>query len=352
MNLQINQLPSRTWNHLKMNGTQVSLEGSFENNSPKAEFNAQEVLWNEDLNTHGADLHGDLKPLTAEAKVGFGETAANVSMEQPLVLRYAYSHQEQGISHLILHAGKDSHLKTILVLTSPAEASLTSVLQTEIYADEGSQVDLYVMELLGEKAQCFNSISGICGRNARINLIKLELGAGKIYAGANIDLQGEDSSFHTEVGYHVKPDQLLDMNYVAVHHGKRTESLMEVNGTLEEGARKIFRGTIDFRQGCAGAKATENENVMLMGEEMVNQTIPVILCKEEDVEGNHGASIGQLDDKILFYLASRGISREAAQAIIAQARIDAICEKIPVEEIRNQVREFEKVGGISHGEEL
>ena len=142
------------------------------------------------------------------------------------------------------------------------------------------------------------------------------------------------------------------MNYVAVHEGKNTDATMEVNGTLEEGARKIFRGTIDFRQGCAGAKAAENENVMLMGDEMVNQTIPVILCKEEDVEGSHGASIGQLDDKVLFYLGSRGISKEAAQAMIAQARIDAICEKIPVESVRSQIREFEEVRGISHGEEF
>ncbi len=45
---------------------------------------------------------------------------------------------------------------------------------------------------------------------------------------------------------------------------------------------------------------------LLLGEDVVNRTIPLILCAEEDVEGNHGASIGQLDEDILFYMNSEG----------------------------------------------
>ena len=40
--------------------------------------------------------------------------------------------------------------------------------------------------------------------------------------------------------------------------------------------------------------------MLLVGDNMVNQTIPLILCAEEDVEGNHGASIGKLDENVLF----------------------------------------------------
>ena len=58
-----------------------------------------------------------------------------------------------------------------------------------------------------------------------------------------------------------------------------------------------------------GAKGDEKEDVLLVGDNMVNQTIPLILCAEEDVEGNHGASIGKLDENMLFYAATRGIPR-------------------------------------------
>ena len=95
-----------------------------------------------------------------------------------------------------------------------------------------------------------------------------------------------------------------------------------------------------FQRGCAGAKGAEHENVLLLGDDMINQSVPLILCKEEDVEGEHGASIGRLDEKVLFYLGSRGISEEAAQQIIAQSRIDTICGMIPDEDIQKAIHEF------------
>ena len=348
MNLMVNELPSITWNRLGMNRAMVSLEGEYRNHTPEADFDETQIFWNPSAEVSLEGLHGDLEPIVVNAAIGFGETAPGIQMEFPLALAYAYAEGEKAVSHLSLHAGEESRLQALLILTGDAE---TSAIQTEILADDNAVVDIYVAQLLGSRSLSLFNIAASCGQNAKINLVKLELGAGKTYAGAAVDLKGTESSFDTRIGYHVKPGQLLDMNYVALHHGRRTESNMEVNGTLEEGARKTFRGTIDFQQGCAGAKGTENENVMLMGDEMVNQTIPLILCKEEDVEGNHGASIGQLDEKVLFYLASRGMSREAAQAMIAQARIDAICELFPLEQVRTQVRDFENARGISHGEE-
>ena len=129
------------------------------------------------------------------------------------------------------------------------------------------------------------------------------------------------------------------MNYVARHTGKRTVSNMETNGILEDSACKLFRGSIDFKPGCSGAKGDEKETVLLLGDNVVNQTIPLILCSEEDVEGNHGASIGNLDEKTMFYLKSRGFSEKAAQNMVARARIDSICEKIADEYVREKVAE-------------
>ena len=344
MNLTVNSLPAKTWNHLKMNRTQVSLEGTFKKHTPEVLAQPAEVLWN--ASEFDAGVRGDLAPIAGNIAAEYAETSSK--MEAPLVLGYHYEN-EQAASRLVLHAQKDSLLKVVLVLKGRQNLA---ALQVEALAEENAKIDLYVAELLDRGDTCFFHLAGKCLENADITLTKLDLGAGKLYAGANVDLTGDDSTFHSEVGYHAKPGQLLDMNYVANHQGKRTQSLMEANGTLEEGAKKIFRGTIDFQRGCAGAKGTENENVLLMGEEVVNQTIPLILCKEEDVEGNHGASIGRLDDKVLFYLGSRGIDEATAQQIIAQARIEAICDKFPDEAVREQVREFENIRGISHENEF
>ena len=151
-------------------------------------------------------------------------------------------------------------------------------------------------------------------------------------------LVGAHSSFTANIGYLADGNDRYDMNYVARHIGKKTESQMDANGILKGNAKKLFRGTIDFITGCAGAKGAESEDVLLIDEDVENQTIPLILCGEEDVEGSHGATIGRLDEQMLFYLGSRGFDQEEAKRLVARARLDALCAMIPSEEIQKEIQ--------------
>ena len=350
MDLMVNSLPTRTWNRLGMNETKLNLEGDFTNKTPQAQSHPAEVLWEPKATAVPGGLHGELEALAAQADIGLAETKPAATPDKPLVLHYHYKEGEQGVSRLVLHAAEDSTLQAVLLLTS--EGASTAALQIEGYADKNAKIELYVAQLLDQRSVYVQNICGVCEDAADISLHKLELGAGKLYAGINVDLKGVGSTLQAEVGYHGKPEQVLDMNYVATHLGKNTQSRMDMVGTLENGAKKIFRGTIDFQRGCAGAKGDEMENVLLLGNDVVNQTIPLILCQEEDVEGNHGASIGELDEKVLFYMASRGIDAEMAQKLIAEARIEAICNTLPDEAVQAQVRDYEGLGGIDDEQEL
>ena len=94
---------------------------------------------------------------------------------------------------------------------------------------------------------------------------------------------------------------------------------------------------IDFIRGCKGAKGDEREDVLLLGEDIVNKTIPLILCQEEDVEGAHGATIGDLSEEILWYFRSRGIDDETASELIATGRLLGSVRKIPEKELRDTI---------------
>lgn len=59
---------------------------------------------------------------------------------------------------------------------------------------------------------------------------------------------------------------------------------------------------------------------------MENKTIPLILCAQEDVKGNHGATIGELDEDTMFYFGARGIDKEAAERIVTGAKLEHICD--------------------------
>ena len=185
-----------------------------------------------------------------------------------------------------------------------------------------------------------NDIGAKVADGAKFSVIHLFLSGDHVYNGCKADLVGKKSTFTADIAYTVGNDAVLDMNYVALHEGKKSVSEIKTDGVLHENSKKLFRGTIDFKKGAAGAVGNEKEDVLLLDDDVVNQTIPLILCAEEDVEGNHGASMGDLDDATLFYLCSRGLSREEAERMVARARIDALNELVADEAVQKQAQEF------------
>ncbi len=174
----------------------------------------------------------------------------------------------------------------------------------------------------------FSDIHVNCQEGSRFEWYRIVLG-GTSYDNCSVALSGADSSFAAEIGYRLDGQDLLDVNCEAIHTGRRTNSTIHASGVMSGTSSKILRGTIDLKRGCKGAVGNEQEDVLLLDETVTNRSVPVILCSEEDVEGNHGASIGQLDEDLVFYLESRGIPREAVYEMMAKARIDAVIRKLP-----------------------
>lgn len=115
---------------------------------------------------------------------------------------------------------------------------------------------------------------------------------------------------------------------------------MDASGVLLDRAEKVYRGTVDFKEGAKGARGFEKENTLLFGSEIINKSVPLILCHEEEVEGDHGATIGRIDEKLLFYIKSRGISDEAAKQLMTEAYINAVTDKIGDDETEGRVIKY------------
>ena len=340
---KLNRLPARTWNWLRMNESLLNLAPAEAGCMPAVSGLTEPAVWTADAplpegwNEIETGMGPDFDAYLNETALFALEVPEGAVLSRPVVLDFTYPEGTRLASRVYLHAEKNSVLPVILLLRGDAELA---ALQTRVRAEAGAKVTVYAVELLSEKAACLNDLGGICAEGASMELVKLELGAGQNYSGTAASLAGKGSQFRANVGYRVPTGRKLDMNYVIRHYGEKTHSQLDVNGVLEEDAAKLFRGTIDFPKGCKGAKGNEQETVLLLGERQVNQTIPLILCQEEDVEGNHGATIGRLEERVLFYLASRGISRKAAENMIARAKLDAVCGLIPSEEVRDLVWAF------------
>ncbi|MCI6157234.1 MAG: SufD family Fe-S cluster assembly protein, partial [Peptoniphilaceae bacterium] len=65
--------------------------------------------------------------------------------------------------------------------------------------------------------------------------------------------------------------------------------------------------------------------------------VPLLLCHEDHVVGNHAASAGRLDEEMLFYLMSRGISRKEAEGLIVESRMIPTLDRIRNDGLRSEL---------------
>lgn len=85
------------------------------------------------------------------------------------------------------------------------------------------------------------------------------------------------------------------------------------------------------------AKGDENEFCMLLSDKAKSIALPMLLCTEDDVEGNHSTASGKVDANDLFYIMSRGIEYKEAIKLIVRARFHKIIENIKDEDIKQEI---------------
>ncbi|WP_051688570.1 SufB/SufD family protein [Butyrivibrio sp. AE2032] len=263
-----------------------------------------------------------------------------VKVEKPIIIRYDCEDGKGSLSSQVIHARKDSEVTVIMAYTSDKEMSGFQGVSTRLLAEDGAKINLVKTQTLGNGYVHFDDIGGACFKGGQINLVTLELGGCKVWSSAYVTLSEKESVFNSNMGYLCREDHSLDMNYVADQRGKKTESSMQFKGVLMDDAKKSFRGTIDFKNGSSGSVGDEQEDALLLSDNVVNKTMPVILCQEEDVEGRHGATIGQLGEDLLFYMQTRGIEEDEAKRIMIKARLESVARMIPDAEIMQKIQYY------------
>jgi hypothetical protein len=342
LDLRVNRLPVRTWNHLHVNETDLSLaapdqpaQTDIENPDGMIHEIGQDLL--RDFSQVETGMGPDVTGLVRDGSDGRVRCDVFRLRQGSGTVRLKLSSQPGHVTgnFLGLEAKPDTDMTVVMDLATAEEGECAQVVQTRMIAGKGARIRLVQILRTGQKALLLNDVGGLCQEEAAIEIIHLVLGGDNVMIGAAADLAGTGSRFETDTAYLVTGEHRLDMNYVANHVGTKTFSRMAADGMLKDRAAKVFRGTIDFRNGSAGSKGSVTEDVLLMDEDVVNQTVPLILCAEEDVDGSHGATIGQLDDETVFYLQSRGMGLEDIYAMMEKARLLSVVRKVPDQETRH-----------------
>ena len=243
------------------------------------------------------------------------------------------------VDDVVIEAEEDSQVTVLINYTSEEGQKVHHYGRTRILAHRNAHVKLVKAQVLGEMAVHTDSIGGIAEEGARLDVVLAEIGARNPFSSCNLVLKGEGSEAELDAVYLGDGQRSLDMSYRVEHRGKKTLSRITAKGVLLERCRKTFRDTLDFISGAAGSRGREEENVLMLSPDVRNLSAPVMLCGEENVEGDHALSSGRLDEKILFYLMSRGLSEVEAKKLLAEAAVSSVVEKIPEESIQNRIKD-------------
>ena len=213
----------------------------------------------------------------------------------------------------------DTETKADTGTPGAADAPATSAALVRIVAEKHARIHLVEMLGVDDDQQHLESVGIEAHEDAVCDVRQYALGGGAVGMGLAVNLVGNRARLDLNNRYHACHEELLDINHVARMRGCATRAEIVESGILNDSAHKTLRATIDLIRGSKDAKGNEAETVQILGDGVVNKTMPVILCDEDNVAGNHGATIGSVSPEQIEYLQARGLSRHEAELLFVRA---------------------------------
>ena len=281
----------------------------------------------------GADMRAYLNFLAG----GTAVLATEEGEEAEATIRVTTHEGEASGASIDVVAAPNSTFSIVLSLDSDADAPAFMGSTMRVFAGAGARVDITVYLTASDAITCVEDSGFVLDEGARVNVRHVVLGGGFTATGLAADLRGDRSRIDVDTSYLASGTQQRDFNYVIRHRGRKTVSNMDANGVLTGTSKKCLRGTIDLIHGAKGAEGNERETVLLASKGVDNKTVPNILCDEDDVAGNHGATIGHVRPEQLFYAACRGLSQEQTEALFLSAKLEDAALQAPNDAVRANV---------------
>ena len=280
-------------------------------------------------------------------KSDFYNVPARTKREEPIVVAVSAAQNQCANTGIIVREGAEA---TVVIAAFAGDASdgapaggaanndalPTSAALTRIVVEAGAKLHLIEMLGVNEGQQHLESVGLEIHQDAAVDVKQYALGGSTIGLGLTANLVGARARLDLNNRYHATHEETLDINHLVRMRGTSTRAQLTESGVLNEAAKKTLRATIDLVRGAKDAQGNEIETVMILGDDVVNKTMPVILCDEDDVAGNHGATIGSVSPEQLDYLAARGLSRQAAEQLFIRALFEDAIINAP-EEISHRV---------------
>jgi Fe-S cluster assembly protein SufD len=209
----------------------------------------------------------------------------------------------------------------------------------EIVLADNARLEHYKVQRESQSAFHIATTKAELGRGSNFNTTTITLGGQLSRHDINVKLDAEGAECAVDGLYIVGNGQHADTHSLIDHRQPHCTSRQLYKGILDGKSRAVFNGKVFVREGAQQTNAMQTNRNLLLSNEARVDTKPQLEIFADDVKCAHGATVGQLEDEELFYLASRGLHPDIARNLLTYGFAEEVIEKIKIESIKAQLDE-------------
>lgn len=199
--------------------------------------------------------------------------------------------------------------------------------QTEIVLKAGAKLSMVRTQLSDRKSTIISSFYSTLERDASLDLIVVSAGSALNKSNWSTDIIGLGASAHVYGLVTGEGTQNFDHSVLLTHQVPQTSSNVLFKTAMKDKSRSLFTGLIHVWKVAQKTEAYQTNRNLLLSREARADTIPKLEIEADDVKCGHGAAVSNVDPDQIYYLMTRGLSREQAQAIIIEGFYEDVLAK-------------------------
>ena len=237
----------------------------------------------------------------------------------------------------VIELGQGARLSLVEQHLASGEPAQLATLVSDIELREGARLQYTVLQNASAGTHLIRRTALRLQAQAQATLHVLELGGALVRHDLKAELAGDGAQLHTRGVFMPHGRQHIDTQLAIRHQALNTASESTWRGVANDRARGVFRGAIVVAPGADGSDANLSNKNLLLSPGAEIDTKPELEIYADEVKAAHGATVGQLDERSLFYLRSRGIPLAEARALLTAAFCRAVLDDLPNEALREHL---------------
>jgi len=258
------------------------------------------------------------------------------STSEMIQIIFVYEGDQNVNEHLIVASDKFSKLNVIENRVNLNNDRIDVLTKVEVIVDDESNIDYLVFNDLNTKVDATINRHTKVYRNASYNCAFAELSEGNTFGDYYTDLAAEGAVCDSKAVTIVKEDKKQQFDININHSAKHTVSHNLNRAVVDEKGSAVFNAIGFIAKGYSQSKCFQDSKMLTLSPDAKTECNPILLIDEYDVEANHAAAVGQLDEESMYYLQSRGLSKKQCEKLLIYGFLMPVAEVIESEELKEK----------------